>query len=506
MNLRSGLMIAIALLTAGCSIFPEYLKPTVKAPENWQANLPHTGNLNQLEDWWGQFNDPALNQLLHAAQIDSPTLDIALANIKSARANSASASAQNFPSLAGSISASRAKGGTSGSVTGGNAIGGTSGVTETIIGKLDASWEIDLFGGIKFSKQAADARLEAKRNDWHTARVSLAAEVATNYVEYRACEQYVAEYQQTLASKSETLRLTNILAKAGFSAPADSALAEASSRATESNLIAQQAQCDNTVKSLVALTNLPETNLRKLLSTSKNLPQPKEFNVSTLPADLISQRPDLIVSERNLAAVSADIGVATANLYPSLTLSGSIGRRNASESGISIGSNTWSFGPSITLPIFDGGRTKAQVSIAEANYAIALATYQQSVRDAVKEVEQVLVNLDGSARRETTERISTEQYRKYYHAAEINWRAGGINLITLEDARRQMINAELSLISQQRDRVQYWIALYKALGGGWQAGSIPDDGASKAVKDKAVSIVDTTNNNNTKADNSNDRL
>ncbi len=354
------------------------------------------------------------------------------------------------------------------------------------MGALDASWEIDLFGGIKFAKQAAEARVEAKKSNWHAARVSLAAEVATHYVDYRACQLSVAAYQQALASKNETSRLTNILANAGFSAPADAALAEASLRATESSLINQQAQCDNTVKALVALTNLGESSLRGLLAISTNamLPQPAEFNMDSVPASLITQRPDLVADERNLAAASADTGVATANRYPSVSLIGSIGRSKTSGSGFSSSSNTWSFGPSISLPIFDGGQRKAEVSIAEANYAVALVTYQQDVRNAVKEVEQTLVSLDGAARRETTEKISTEQYRNYYKAAEINWRAGGISLITLEDARRQLINAELSHITQQHDRVQYWITLYKALGGGWQpsstaAGAI--DGAIKTV-------------------------
>ncbi len=476
-----GLILSVVLLLSGCSIFPEYLKPAIKTPDSWQAKLPqetlttatlpHHGNVSQLTGWWGQFNDTALNQLLTAAEADSPTLSIALANIKSARASSVAARAQGLPSLTGTASATRSQSGLSSGIA---SFGSISGLSTSTVGALDASWEIDLFGGVKFAKQAAEARLEAKRSDWHTARVSLAAEVATNYVDYRACQLSVAAYQRALTSKNETSRLTNILAGAGFSAPADASLAEASLRATESSLINQQAQCDNTVKALVALTNLGEPQLRELLAASANavLPQPAEFNIDSVPASLITQRPDLIAAERNLAAASADTGVATANRYPSLSLLGSIGRSNISGSGFSSNSDTWSFGPSISLPIFDGGKRKAEVSVAEANYAVALATYQQDVRGAVKEVEQALVNLDSAARRETTEKISTAQYQSYYQAAEINWRAGGISLLTLEDARRQLISAELSYITQQHDRVQYWIALYKALGGGWQQGSL----------------------------------
>ena len=327
--------------------------------------------------------------------------------------------------------------------------------------------------------------------------MSLAAEVATNYVDYRACQLSVTAYQQAMTSKNETSRLTKILADAGFSAPADAALAEASLLSTESSLINQQAQCDNTVKALVALINITEPALREILLTSaaKTLPQPAEFNVESVPANLITQRPDLIADERNLAAASADTGVATANRYPSLSLIGSIGRSKISGSSFSSNGNTWSFGPSLTLPIFDGGQLKSQVTIAEANYAIALATYQQDVRSAVKEVEQTLVNLDSAVRRESAEKISAAQYRNYYQATEINWRAGGISLITLEDARRQLITAELSHITQQKDRVQYWIALYKALGGGWQATD------STTEKVNTMSTGNVTIGNETKIDN-----
>lgn len=476
-KLAISALIFAALSTSGCSVFPEYKKPEIKTPESWQAKLPHDGKVNTLIDWWSQLNDPVLSQLLQTAENNSPTLDIALANIQSARASTITAEAQGLPAVTGSASATRSKGssfsGSSATTTNSTGLntGSTSIISSTTVGKLDASWEIDLFGGIKFFKQAAEARLEAKQTDWHTARVSLAAEVATDYIDYRACQLSVAAYQKTLSSKTETSRLTHILANAGFSAPADASLAEATLRATESSLIAQQAQCDVTIKTLVALTDLSEANLRQLLENQQNLPQSVAFNIDSLPVQLISQRPDLVSNERALAAASADIGVATANRYPSLSLTGSISRSDTSAGGLSIGSNSWSFGPSISLPIFDGGKRKAQVNIAEANYNIALATYQQSVRNAVKEVEQALVNLDSADRRETTERISTEQYQQYFQAAEINWRAGGISLITLEDARRQMINAELSHITQQHDRLKYWIALYKALGGGWQANS-----------------------------------
>jgi outer membrane protein, multidrug efflux system len=463
------------LLVSACSIFPQYFKPELKTAATWQAPLPHDGNLASLQNWWAQFNDPALSQLLAAAQADSPTLDIAVANIKSARANITSAQAQGLPSLTASASANRLNSASSSVGVSAN----SSSAVNRVTGGLDASWEIDLFGSIGFSTQAAQARLEAKQTSWHDARVSLAAEVANNYISYRACQMQVTSYQNAKDSKQETARLTNILAKAGFTAPADADLSEASLRASESTLISQKAQCDVTLKSLVALTNLAEPALRDLLGASHEIPQPQAFSVNALPANLLMQRPDLVVDERNLAAASADIGVATANRYPTISLLGSIARTNLNPGSTT---NTWSFGPSISLPIFDAGKRKAEVTKAEASYDIALATYKQDARNAVKEVEQALVNLDSANQRENAERRSNEQYAKYFKAAEINWRAGGLSLLALEDARRQMIDAEISYINQQQNQVQYWIALYKALGGGWQNAVIKEQAVPEQIK------------------------
>ncbi|MFT3734297.1 MAG: TolC family protein [Rhodocyclaceae bacterium] len=194
---------------------------------------------------------------------------------------------------------------------------------------------------------------------------------------------------------------------------------------------------------------------------------PQREPLNSVPAQLLTQRPDLVSAERAVASASAQIGVAEAARYPSLTLNGSI-----SLSATSLASSLpWSFGPTLTIPIFNGGALAAKVEAARANYDSALATYKSSVRTAVKEVEQALVRLDGAVRREDDARNSAAGYRAYFTASEQNWRAGGTSLLNLETARRNAITAELNLISLQQARVEYWIALYKAMGGGWQAGA-----------------------------------
>lgn len=457
---------------AGCSVFPDYVRSAIDTPAQWQAQRTDVGRATELLDWWRQFNDPVLTRLLQAAEQDNPTLEQAVASIASARASLVGAEASGLPSLTGTTAYSRSKGGSAygtGSQTAtGTSSSVSSGITQILSGSLDASWELDLFGKFAFNRQAEQARLTASELTWQNAKISLAAEVASNYVNYRACELAATAYQNAIASKQDTARLTGVLARAGFSASADAVLAEASLHAGESSLLAQRVECDNTIKALVALTDLAEAELRGLLADGNGIPTPAQFQVNSVPADLLTQRPDLAADERKLAAASADIGNAVAKRYPSVSLTGSIGKRKTETTGFTLSSNTWSIGPTITLPIFDGGELRSKVDSAEAGYASALATYRSDIRAAIKEVEQALVNLSGAEQREIAEGRSAKQYRQYFQAAEINWRAGGLSLLSLEDARGQMITQEISHISQQQNRVQYWIALYKALGGGWR--------------------------------------
>ncbi|TPQ28130.1 efflux transporter outer membrane subunit [Methylomonas koyamae] len=458
---------------AGCSVFPDYVRPAVDTPAQWQVRRTEADGAAERLDWWRQFNDPVLTRLLQAAEQDNPTLDQAVASIASARASLAGAEAGGMPGLTANGAFSRSKGGTSnginGQTSGAIGTGFNSGITQLLSGSLDASWELDLFGKFAFGRQAEQARLDAAELALHNAKVSLAAEVASDYVGYRACQLTAAAYQNAIDSKQDTARLTGTLAHAGFSSPADAVLAEASLHASESSLIAQRVECDNTVKALVALTGLAEAELRAWLDRGGGIPTPTQFRVDSVPADLLTQRPDLAADERKLAAASADIGNAVAKRYPSVSLTGSIGKRKTETTGLTLSSNTWSIGPTVSLPIFDGGELRSKVDSAEAAYAGALATYRSDIRAAVKEVEQALVNLSGAEQRESVEARSAEQYRRYFQASEQNWRAGGLSLLSLEDARGQMIAQEISLITQQQNRVQYWIALYKALGGGWRA-------------------------------------
>ncbi|NML43237.1 efflux transporter outer membrane subunit [Ramlibacter sp. G-1-2-2] len=444
----------LPVVLAGCAaVGPDYQQPAAAAPAQWAAPLPHEGSLQGLQDWWGRFHDPVLARLQQAAESDSPTLASAWGNIEIARATLSSARSGASPSVSASASATRS------GQTGGSAV-------LTRSASADASWELDLFGKVRRNVESADAQLAARRADWHDARVSLAAEVATDYVQYRACGLLVDTYEQELVSVGETTKATESLVRAGLSASSDAALARATQASTTSSLQDQRSQCELLVKSLAKLTGLQDAELRKLLANgSTAIPAAPALAVTTVPAQVLRQRPDVGASERAVAAASANIGVAQADLYPSIKLNGSIGLSAGAGSSLT----SWSFGPSLSLPIFDGGARKAAVQSAQASYEVSYAQWRDTVRNAVTEVEKALVQLDTAGQRTEQADQAAREYRSYLASAEAERRAGTTDLLTFEIARRQSLAAQLELIALQRDRVTDWITLYRALGGGWDA-------------------------------------
>jgi outer membrane protein, multidrug efflux system len=449
-----ALVLAGALLVGGCAtVGPDYRAVQPKPPAAWEAPRPHSGQTLEMIHWWSRFDDPTVGRLVALAEADSPSLTVAWANIEKARATLSSVRGGGVPSLTATANASRHR--------------SAGQVLTSRSAEFDASWEIDLFGKIRRNTEASEARVVARTADWHDTRVSLAAEVADTYVQWRACELLADAYERELKSNTQTELATAASVRAGLTAASDEALASASLASAQSSLLDQRAQCDLLVKALVYLTGRDEPALRALMAEAPGgVPEPAELAVGSVPADVLRQRPDLASLERELAAASAEIGAAQAALYPSLSLSGAIG---PSSSG-GAPSTAWSFGPSLSLPLFDGGQRRASVSSAEAAYLSAYASYQQGVRQIVKEVEQALVNLGGAASRTEQAATAERQYRNYFLATESNWRAGNVSLLTLEEARRSALSAEIQRITLQRNRVQYWIALYKAAGGGWQPG------------------------------------
>jgi multidrug efflux system outer membrane protein len=453
---------AAMVLVAGCAVGPAYKAPQATDQARFEASLPAVPqgqSVAELRSWWSQFDDPLVAELVDAAQGSNPTLAQALARIDQARAAAGYASGARYPELSAGASANR-----------GRYMGADgSEVSTTSLRGLDASWEIDLFGGKRKAAAAADYRVAARTADWHAARVSLAAEVAGTLVSYRACVATAKVLEQDLGSRQQTAELSELNVKAGFSAAADNDLIAASAADARQRLSAQRALCDFDVKALVALVGIAEPALRTRLGASSVLPAPREIGVGMVPAQALSQRPDIAAAERELAAASADINVAQANRYPKIGLTGNIGIAGLHLGGQGSSTSTWSILPSLSIPLFDAGRRRADVSAAQARYDESYALYQQRVRAAVREIEEALVRLDAAARRQADAQAAALSYERYFNANNEEYKAGGRSLFQLEDARRSALSAQQVVIGVQRERVTAWIALYKALGGGWQA-------------------------------------
>ena len=454
------------VVLAGCAAWQAPLQTppesaSITPPAVWQNPLPHNGKVTDLAAWWAGLNDPLLVQLIEGAQATSGTLADARARIVQARATRIGASAARGPSLDASTSASR-----------GVQQPDTSAANNISLG-LQATWEADLFGGKAAASNAAQARLDGARAAWHEARVSIAAEVATQYLNQRNCEAQLNVTEADAKSRADSAQLADLTAKAGFSAPATAQLARASAADAAARVSELRAQCQRDVLLLAALIGAPIAEVQAVLKqnppiSADVIDKTALFSISTLPADVVAQRPDVYQAERDVAAYSSDVTSTDALRLPRLSLSGSIGAAQVSSGGFTSEGATWSIGPlAVTLPLYDGGARAANVQAAQARYEAAVVQYRSKARQAVAEVEIALLNLQSTASRQGDSQAAAEGYRASFNATQARYRSGLASLVELEDARRTLLASETALVNLQRERVAAWISLYRAAGGGW---------------------------------------
>jgi NodT family efflux transporter outer membrane factor (OMF) lipoprotein len=453
--------VAVALAAAllgGCASASHAPPPLASEwPAQWQAPLPHGGELGVMSQWWQQFNDPLLVQLIGAAQQVSPSVASAVSRIEQSRATRVAAGAALLPSLDATANAVRGR------------QDFISGLGTTASAGVQASWELDLFGGQRAARDAAQARAEGAQMAWHDARVAVAAEVATSYTGLRACEAQAEQTALDARSRSETARLTELSRQAGFEAPASAALARASAAQGNALLTERRAQCELLVKGLVALTGVPEPTLRaQLAAGTARVPQPAPLVIASVPAQTLAQRPDLLGAERDVVAAAADVSQAQAARLPRISLTGSLSAARFEADGFSQSGTLWAIGPvTVSLPLFDAGTRRANVDAARARYVEAGAIYRAKLRTAVREVEEALVSLRSTADRSADAQTASEGFATSFRATEARFKGGLASLFELEDARRSALQAQVALIDLQRERSTAWITLYRALGGGW---------------------------------------
>lgn len=469
---RHAASLCALALVAGCAVQRPPADVAAPTPSAWlygTTTLPHQGHTADLALWWGQWQDPVLTQLQTQAQAASPTVATAATRVAQARTATVAAGAASTPQLNASAGVGRSV-----------LQAGMPALTQATAG-LQVSWELDLWGGLQASSDAANERLQASQAQWHEARVAVAAEVARQYVGLRACQQMLALTAADVQARENIARLTDERLRVGFDAPANAALTRASAAQGRMELTQQEARCKAALAALVALTAADGPALQaQLAPTNPPAPLPKLAEGAlpqTLPAQALAQRPDVWAAQRGVAAASADVGAAQADRYPRLGLSGNISR--VGSRGPGNDGNTWSIGPlQLTLPLLDGGRRASQVQAQQAAYEEAVVAYRAAVRNAVREVEQALVELHSTATRQADATTATQGFAQALQAATDRHRAGLGNLLELEDARRSALAAQMAQAALERDRLLAWIDLYRAYGGGW----LPDATATRPIQ------------------------
>ena len=463
----SRIFLALAVLVpAGCAtVGPNYVPPRATAPAAW--NTPLMGGITVSADpknlaaWWTTLKDTELSRLIERAAAGNLDLKKAAARIREARARRGLSRAGYYPTLDASGSASRSRG---------SADTGPTATTDLFSAGLDASWEIDLFGGVRRSVEAADADLQAAGEDLRDTLVSLLAEVALNYVDLRTSQARLAVTESSLKSLEESYDLAQWRARAGLGdelAVEQARYNLSSAKSQIPSLLTAIAEAQNRLA--VLLGEAPGA-VHAELSTPEPLPTlPAEVAIG-VPADLLRQRPDVRRAERQLAAQTARIGVATAELYPKLRLSGAIGLQAFTFGGLFNAANATSSGSSLlSWRVFDAGAIRNNIEIQSALQEQTLIAYESAVLGALEEAENTIMAYAQEQRRRQSLAEAVRSAQAAAELAGIKYRAGLIDFTTVLEAERALLGFRDQLAQSDGAIVTNLVRLYKALGGGWTA-------------------------------------
>ncbi|MDB5815285.1 MAG: transporter [Rhodocyclales bacterium] len=472
--MRLPTLLLLSILAACASVGPDYKRPDSAAPTDWHnGSVTPEANTAGLIQWWAQLGDRTLDKLVEAALASSPDIQTARARLREARARRGLQAVQDAPSISANGSASR------NSTRGNDPLSGS---THDFSAGLDASWEIDIFGGQRRALESANATLAASEADLDATRVSLAAEVATDYINLRTDEVRLDVARANLSSREQTLQLTQWRSEARLVSGLEINQARSSVEQTRASIPSLQRSIEEDKLALALLLGLTRQEIDALLPTGNQIGDPSAVldrlptNIAVgIPADTLRQRPDVTAAERRLAAQTAQIGVAQAQRYPILNLSGSIGVDALSIAGLlRADSITRNLAASITAPVFDAGRITQNIEIQSALLDQAFVAYRQTINQALNDVEKALNAWVRSSERLLIQQVATDTAREAARLATIRFQAGQTDLLTQLDTQRTQLAQEDSLASARGDRANALVQLYKALGGGWQTDTQPD--------------------------------
>ena len=450
---------------AGCTMGPDYRKVEPVVPKHWQAEPKtnfKTANHQELKTWWKSFGDARLDHLMNQALAGNLDVKIALARIDQARAERSGTRAELFPAVNVRTGAQRQE----------NPMPGFAPGIKYNMFELgfDALWEVDLFGRQQRRLEAATADLEGAADEYHQSLVTLTAELARSYVEYRSLQNQLRITRSNLESQQHTLKLTERLNAEGVGTRHDVIRARAQTETTEAQIPALEARLIATLRQLEVLVGRQPGTLDARLNSTEAVPAAPGIEILTSPAETIRRRPDLSAAERRLAAATAMQGAAIAELYPKISISAFVGLRNTDVESL-FKSAAFSYGTAANLlqPLINFGRIRAGIDLADAQQKEAYLAFEKTVLEALRETETALTRyLKEETRRQTLARAVAD-LRESERLSQLRYHEGVISFLDVLESQRALYVDEISLARSEAETSTTLIAVYKALGGGANA-------------------------------------
>ncbi|HUO44161.1 MAG TPA: efflux transporter outer membrane subunit [Burkholderiales bacterium] len=479
-NSRRTVACAVTALLAACAVGPDYKRPEAPASaayKEWKVAAPRDDV--RRGEWWKIYGDPRLDALMAQIDVSNQTLKQAEANYRQAHAAVAGARAQFFPTVAVSASATRSGRG-SGSSTAfvsstGAVVGGAGGgsVTNQYSLPLDVNWEPDLWGRVRRTVEGAGATAQASAAELEATRLSLLAELATDYFQLRVLDDQQRLLDDTVAAYQKALELTQNQYAAGVAARLDVAQAETQIKTTQAQAIDNGVQRAKLEHAIAVLIGKPPSEFsiapEKIALTIPVIPP-------GLPSELLERRPDIAQAEREVAAANAQIGVAKSAYFPDLTLSAAGGFQSSTFADwLTAPNRFWSLGPSLAETLLDFGARRSQVEQARAAYDANVANYRQTVLAGFQEVED---NLTAQRILEQESSVQDEAVKAAEQALQIalnEYKAGTQNYLTVVTAQATALSNERSALTILNGRLAASVTLIKAIGGDWNATKLPED-------------------------------
>lgn len=488
--LRRTALPGLALLASACTTGPAY-----RAPVDAALGVPSAFSVartqaprEDLTRWWARFDDPLLVTLVDRAAADNLEVAQAVARLRQAREQLVQSRSSLFPQLSASGSYSRLEvlrgGGGTTTLPDGTIVQRNIGASDSFSVGGDARYTADLFGGVRSGIAASRAQLEATRYDYATVLLSVQSEIARNYLTARLAQAQLANARASIALQDDNLEIAGFRVQAGLVSSLDVEQARTARAQTAAQLPQIEASYAAAVARLGVLTGQAPGALRTEMAREAAIPTADARIGTGIPADTLRLRPDVLAAERNLAAAVAQIGVATAQLYPALSLGGTVDTNATSFGALTDIINGRLFA-SIAQTIFDGGRLRAQVRGQRAAADAAFAAYKQTVLTALEDVENAIVSLDSAAAREREFTVAADAARNFALLSRLQYRSGLTDFTTLNQAESSLLSAQNGLVQARADRATALVQLMTAMGGGWSDAAIPDP-VTAPTPDRAV--------------------